>query len=196
MLGVLLVALVAVGSWLELPTKMLAFGLGLLMLGTALSTYLGLIVTASIGWTECVLAAATMIALMMASTYTASPSDADHDDRRAAERPRCRRACIPPARRASLGAPRLDAVPRGLDRAPGDVNVNGSTCALSQRAGGTVRLEIHPLVFLVGSLLLCATWLVAASHAARAGQRPARPLPRGRERMRASGRRSSLRPKS
>jgi hypothetical protein len=73
-LGVLLVALVAVGSWLELPTKMLGFGLGLLMLGTALSTYLGLIVTASIGWTECVLAAATMIALMMASTYAAAPS--------------------------------------------------------------------------------------------------------------------------
>jgi hypothetical protein len=73
-LGVLLVTLVAVGSWLELPTKMLAFGLGLLMLGTALSTYLGLIVTASIGWTECVLATATMVALMMTSTYTASPA--------------------------------------------------------------------------------------------------------------------------
>jgi hypothetical protein len=72
-LGVLLVALVAVGSWLELPTKMLAFGLGLLMLGTTLSTYLGLLVTASIGWTECVLAVATMIALMMGSIYTASP---------------------------------------------------------------------------------------------------------------------------
>ena len=73
-LGVLLVALVAIGSWLELPTKMLAFGLGLLVLGMALSTYLGLIVTASIGWMECVLAAATIIALMMASTYAASPS--------------------------------------------------------------------------------------------------------------------------
>jgi hypothetical protein len=73
-LGVLVVMLVAVGSWLELPTKMLAFGLGLLVLGTALSTYLGLLVTASIGWKECVLAAATMIALMMASTYTASPT--------------------------------------------------------------------------------------------------------------------------
>ena len=73
-LGVLLVTLVAVGSWLELPTKMLAFGLVLLMLGTTLSTYLGLIVTASIGWTECVLAAATMVALMMISSYTASPA--------------------------------------------------------------------------------------------------------------------------
>jgi hypothetical protein len=73
-LGVLLVMLVAVGNWLELPTKMLAFGLGLLVLGTALSTYLGLLVTSSIGWVECVLAAATMIALMMASTYTASPT--------------------------------------------------------------------------------------------------------------------------
>jgi len=73
-LGVLLVMVVAVGSWLELPTKMLAFGLGLLMLGTTLSTYLGLLVTASIGWMECVLAAGTMIALMMASTYIGSPS--------------------------------------------------------------------------------------------------------------------------
>ncbi len=73
-LGVLLVTLVAVGSSLELPTKMLAFGLVLLMLGTALSTYLGLLVTASIGWTECVLAAATMVALMMISTYTAAPA--------------------------------------------------------------------------------------------------------------------------
>ena len=73
-LGMLLVMLVAVGSWLELPTRMLAFGLGLMTLGTALSTYLGLLVTASIGWKECVLAAATMIALMMASTYTASPA--------------------------------------------------------------------------------------------------------------------------
>jgi hypothetical protein len=73
-LGVLLVTLMAVGAWLELPTKMLAFGLGLLMLGTALSTYLGLIVTASIGWMECVLAAATMIALMMVSIYTGAAS--------------------------------------------------------------------------------------------------------------------------
>ncbi|HUO66840.1 MAG TPA: hypothetical protein VMV37_04840 [Gammaproteobacteria bacterium] len=71
-LGVLLVMLVAVGSWLELPTRMLVFGLGLLMLGTALSTYLGLLVTASIGWLECVLGGGTMLALMMASTYTAS----------------------------------------------------------------------------------------------------------------------------
>jgi hypothetical protein len=73
-MGVLLVTMVAVGSWLELPTRMLAFGVALLMLGAALSTYLGLIVTASIGWIECVLAAGTMIALMMASTYTGAAS--------------------------------------------------------------------------------------------------------------------------
>jgi hypothetical protein len=77
-LGVLLMMSVAVGAWLELPTKMLAFSLGLLMLGTALSTYLGLLVTASIGWTESALAAATMVALMMTSTYmvrTAMPPE-------------------------------------------------------------------------------------------------------------------------
>jgi hypothetical protein len=45
-----------------------------LMLGATLSTYLGLIVTASLGWTECVLATATMVALMMTSTYTGAAS--------------------------------------------------------------------------------------------------------------------------
>ena len=75
-LGVLLVTLVAIGSWLELPTKVLVFGLGLLTLATALSTYLGLMVTASIGWTEAVLAVATMLALMATSTYTAAPATA------------------------------------------------------------------------------------------------------------------------
>jgi hypothetical protein len=73
-LGVLLVALVAVGSYLEAPTRMLAFGLGLVSLGTALSTYLGLLVTTAIGWRLAVLAVATMLALMTASTYVATPS--------------------------------------------------------------------------------------------------------------------------
>ena len=73
-LGLLLVALVAVGTYLELPTQTLAFGLVLLLLGTALSTYLGLMVTASIGWTEAALALATMVALMVAAVYTAAPA--------------------------------------------------------------------------------------------------------------------------
>ncbi len=73
-LGVLLFALVAVGSYLEMPTRALAFGLGLLGLGTALSTYLGLLITAAIGWRLAVLAVATMLALMVASMYVATPA--------------------------------------------------------------------------------------------------------------------------
>jgi hypothetical protein len=73
-LGVLLMMLVAVGIYFYLPTGMLAFGMGLLMLGTALSTYLGLMITARIGWIDAVLAVATMLALMWVAIYTATPS--------------------------------------------------------------------------------------------------------------------------
>jgi hypothetical protein len=73
-LGVLFVALVVIGTYLEMPTRTLAFGLGLLALGTALSTYLGLLITAAIGWRLAVLAVATMLALMIASMYVATPA--------------------------------------------------------------------------------------------------------------------------
>jgi hypothetical protein len=73
-LGVLFVALVGIGAYLEMPTRTLAFGLGLLGLGTALSTYLGLLITTAIGWRLAVLAAATMLALMNASVYVAMPA--------------------------------------------------------------------------------------------------------------------------
>ena len=73
-LGVLLVALVGIGTYLEMPTRTLAFGLGLLCVGTALSTYLGLLITAAIGWRLAVLAIATMLALMVASMYVATPA--------------------------------------------------------------------------------------------------------------------------
>jgi hypothetical protein len=73
-LGVLLVALVTIGSYLAMPTRTLAFGIGLLGLGTALSTYLGLLITAAIGWRLAVVAVATMLALMIASMYVATPA--------------------------------------------------------------------------------------------------------------------------
>jgi hypothetical protein len=73
-LGVLLVALVGIGTYFYLPTGMLAFGMGLLMLGTALSTYLGLMITTRIGWIDAALAIATMLALMLVAVYVSAPS--------------------------------------------------------------------------------------------------------------------------
>ena len=73
-LGVLLVMLVVVGTYFYLPTRTLAFGMGLLMLGTALSTYLGLMITTRIGWIDAALAVATMLALMLVAVYTSAPS--------------------------------------------------------------------------------------------------------------------------
>ncbi len=70
-LGVLLLLLVAIGDSLALPTRMLAFGMGLLALGTTLSTYIGLIVTARIGWRDTVLAVVVILALMR-TAYLAS----------------------------------------------------------------------------------------------------------------------------
>jgi hypothetical protein len=73
-LGVLLVMLVAVGTYFYLPTRVLAFGIGLLMLGTALSTYVGLMVTARSGWIDAAVAVATMLALMLVAIYASAPS--------------------------------------------------------------------------------------------------------------------------
>jgi hypothetical protein len=73
-LGVLLVMLVGVGTYFYLPTGVLVFGMGLVMLGTALSTYLGLMITTRIGWIDAALAVATMLALMLAAVYVSAPS--------------------------------------------------------------------------------------------------------------------------
>jgi hypothetical protein len=71
-LGVLLLLLVWSGDVLEMPTRVVAFGMGLLALASALSTYIGLIVTARIGWGDAALAVTTMVALMAAVVYTSS----------------------------------------------------------------------------------------------------------------------------
>jgi hypothetical protein len=73
-LGVLLLLLVAIGDSLALPTRMLAFGMGLLALGTTLSTYIGLIVTARIGWRDAALAVIVMLALMRTAVHVSWPT--------------------------------------------------------------------------------------------------------------------------
>ena len=73
-LGVLMLLLVWSGDVLEMPTRVVAFGMGLLALASALSTYIGLIVTARIGWGDAALAVTTMAALMAAVVYTSSPA--------------------------------------------------------------------------------------------------------------------------
>ena len=73
-LGVLLVLLVVLGSQAYVPTKVLVLGMGLVMLGVALSTYLGLMITAPIGWLDAVLAVAAMVLLMMAANYASKPT--------------------------------------------------------------------------------------------------------------------------
>jgi hypothetical protein len=73
-LGVLLLLLVGLGDTLGAPTRVLAFGMGLLALGSALSTYIGLIVTARIGWGDVTLAAAAMLSLMATALYISWPS--------------------------------------------------------------------------------------------------------------------------
>jgi hypothetical protein len=73
-LGVLLLLLVWSGDVLEMPTRVSGFGMGLLALASALSTYIGLIVTARIGWGDATLAVAAMLALMGAVVYLSAPS--------------------------------------------------------------------------------------------------------------------------
>ena len=73
-LCLLLVLLVAIGDAIGVPTPVLAFGMGLLALGTTLSTYIGLIVTARIGWGDVVLAVLVTLALMRTAVEVSSPA--------------------------------------------------------------------------------------------------------------------------
>jgi hypothetical protein len=73
-LGVLLVLLVVLGTQAYVPTQVLVLGIGLVMLGVALSTYLGMMITAPIGWLDAVLAVAAMVLLMMAANYASKPT--------------------------------------------------------------------------------------------------------------------------
>jgi len=73
-LGVLLVLLVVFGSQTYAPTKVLVVGMGLVMLGISLSTYLGMMITAPIGWLDAALAVAAMVLLMIGANYASKPA--------------------------------------------------------------------------------------------------------------------------
>jgi hypothetical protein len=73
-LAMLLVLLVAIGDAVGVSTRVLAFGMGLLALGSVLSTYIGLIVTARIGWIDVALAVAAMLALIAAAVRVSAPA--------------------------------------------------------------------------------------------------------------------------
>jgi hypothetical protein len=70
-LGVLLIVLVAIGTYVGLSTQLLGFGLPLLLLGSAVSTYLGLMMTRGIGWLESVLAVGSSAFVPRLSTLPA-----------------------------------------------------------------------------------------------------------------------------
>ena len=75
-LGVLLVLLVALGPQSYVPTRALVFGMGLVILGITLSTYLGMMMTAPIGWLDAALAVAAMVLLIVAANYAGKPATA------------------------------------------------------------------------------------------------------------------------
>jgi len=64
-LGAMLLLMVAIGSYAGLSRRVLAAGLPLLVLGTALSTYLGLMVTRGLRWLEAGTGVLVMSALMI-----------------------------------------------------------------------------------------------------------------------------------
>ncbi|HEX5045719.1 MAG TPA: hypothetical protein VFX89_01265 [Gammaproteobacteria bacterium] len=70
-LGVLLVAMALVGTYFGLPTRPLAFGLALLVLTATVSTYLGLVITRSLGWAVTALALGGILALLATAWYVA-----------------------------------------------------------------------------------------------------------------------------
>jgi hypothetical protein len=73
-LGVLLVLLVVLGTQSYVPAKVLVCGIGLVMLAIALSTYLGMMITAPIGWLEAALAITAMVLLLVAADYASKLS--------------------------------------------------------------------------------------------------------------------------
>ena len=70
-LGILLVLMVAIGTYAQLPVLLLATGLPLLILGTVLSTYLGLMITRGLRVLESALAIVVMLALMAVAILAA-----------------------------------------------------------------------------------------------------------------------------
>jgi hypothetical protein len=67
--SVLVVLLVVIGSYLNFPTKLLAIGIPLLLLGAASGTYLGLMMTRSIGWLDASCAIGAMSLMLATALY-------------------------------------------------------------------------------------------------------------------------------
>jgi hypothetical protein len=74
-LGVLLALMLAIGGYAHLPIMLLATGLPLLVLGTVLSTYLGLMITRGLRLAESIFAIVVMLALMAAAMLAARDAD-------------------------------------------------------------------------------------------------------------------------
>jgi hypothetical protein len=70
-LGLLLILMLTIGSYAGLPASVLLIGMPLLVLGTVLSTYLGLMVTRGLRWLEGTLAIAVMLTLMAGAVLAA-----------------------------------------------------------------------------------------------------------------------------
>jgi hypothetical protein len=74
-LGILLILMVVIGRYANLPVMLLVTGLPLLILGTILSTYLGLMLTRGLRLAESLLAVGVMLALMAVAVLAARGSD-------------------------------------------------------------------------------------------------------------------------
>jgi hypothetical protein len=70
-LGILLVLMLVIGTYANLAVILLAVGLPLLILGTTVSTYLGLMLTHRLRWQETVLSIAVMLALLAVAVLAA-----------------------------------------------------------------------------------------------------------------------------
>jgi hypothetical protein len=75
-LAVLLILMIGVGIYKSLPVNVITFGVLILALGTTISTYLGLTITRTLGWSESVMTIATM-ALLMSAVYFVAWKEAD-----------------------------------------------------------------------------------------------------------------------
>lgn len=75
-LGVLLVTMVLLGTYFGLPTRPLAFGLVLLVLTATVSTYLGLMITRSIGWAVTTIALGGILLMLATALYAADAGTA------------------------------------------------------------------------------------------------------------------------
>ena len=145
---------------------MLAFGMGLLAFGSALSTYIGLMMTARIAWIDAALAVVAMLALMYASAVLSAP-------------------VTPTATIVALeaGLAALAVIVREVARR----RWAGSTgCSAAptlkyeqQPEVPAMRQTFHPAIFLGAVILLCTAWLWArppvsvVEPIARGGLRPA-----------------------